>query len=106
MLIMLNNENNDDDTAANPFKFYSQNIGQLIPAVSQSIMHYQDDLPDELITEAMKIAVNNNVRKWKYIKKILDNWIKDGIKTTDDYRRHEAERSGQKQDDDRIKLIT
>ena len=35
----------------------------------------------ELFLEAVKIAVANNVRKFNYIARILDNWINQGIKT-------------------------
>ena len=34
-----------------------------------------------LFLEAVKIAVANNVRKFNYIARILDNWIDQGIKT-------------------------
>jgi len=83
----------DDDVAENPFKFYSQNIGPLLPMVSELILQYQKDLPDELIIQAMKIAVLNNVRKPRYIENTWINWIKDGVKNIDDYHRHEAERT-------------
>lgn len=35
----------------------------------------------DLFLEAVKVAVANNVRKFNYIARILDNWINDGIKT-------------------------
>lgn len=35
----------------------------------------------DLFIEAVKIAVANNVRKFNYICRILDNWIDQGIKT-------------------------
>ena len=35
----------------------------------------------ELFLEAVKVAVANNVRKFNYIARILDNWIDQGIKT-------------------------
>ena len=35
----------------------------------------------ELFLEAVKVAVANNVRKFNYISRILDNWIDQGIKT-------------------------
>lgn len=35
----------------------------------------------ELFLEAVKVAVTNNVRKFNYIARILDNWIDQGIKT-------------------------
>lgn len=37
----------------------------------------------ELFLEAVKIAVANNVRKFNYIARILDNWINQGIKTSE-----------------------
>uniref|UniRef100_UPI00178C1C37 DnaD domain-containing protein n=1 Tax=Streptococcus agalactiae TaxID=1311 RepID=UPI00178C1C37 len=35
----------------------------------------------DLFLEAVKVAVANNVRKFNYIARILDNLINDGIKT-------------------------
>lgn len=37
----------------------------------------------DLFLEAVKVAVANNVRKFNYIARILDNWINDGIKTAE-----------------------
>lgn len=37
----------------------------------------------ELFLEAVKIAVANNILKFNYIAGVLDNWIKDGIKTVE-----------------------
>lgn len=39
---------------------------------------------EELIKEALKEAIYNNVTSLKYIDKILDNWHKKGIKTKED----------------------
>ncbi len=39
---------------------------------------------EELIKEALKEAIYNNVTSLKYIDKILDNWSKKGIKTKQD----------------------
>lgn len=38
-------------------------------------------MPNELIILAMKKAVEANIRTIKYIKGILNNWSKKGIKT-------------------------
>lgn len=82
----------------NPLKFYSENIGPMLPMVADLIEQYEKDLPPDLMTEAMKIAVANNKRSTKHVEVIWQNWIKSGIKTMDDYKRHEAERAekGQK----------
>lgn len=85
------NETIDDDYVDDPIKFYVKHIGPLLPMVSDLINQYSIDLPDELLTEAMRIAVAHNKRSLKYIEKIWINWIDNGIKTFDDYKRAEAE---------------
>lgn len=37
----------------------------------------------ELFLEAVKVAVANNVRKFNYISRVLDNWIDNGIQTVE-----------------------
>lgn len=41
----------------------------------------EQNVSKDLFLEAVKVAVANNVRKFNYIARILDNWINDGIKT-------------------------
>lgn len=41
----------------------------------------KQNVSKDLFLEAVKVAVANNVRKFNYIARILDNWINDGIKT-------------------------
>ena len=78
---------NDND----PFVYYSKNIGPMLPYIADLIKQYQNDLPDELITEAFKIAVRNNARSMRYAEKIMLSWLDKGIRTMEDYKRHEAE---------------
>ena len=42
---------------------------------------YSKDMPNDLIILAMKKAVEANIRTIQYIKGILNNWSKKGIKT-------------------------
>lgn len=44
----------------------------------------------ELFLEAVKVAVANNVRKFNYIGRVLDNWLNDGIETVE--RAYQAQR--------------
>ena len=37
----------------------------------------------ELFLEAVKVAVANNVRKFNYIGRVLDNWLNEGIQTVE-----------------------
>jgi DnaD/phage-associated family protein len=82
----LEAQNNED-----PLVFYQQNIGPLLPSIVDLVNEYRRELPDELITEAFKLAVKNNARSMRYAEKIMLSWIDKGIRTMDDYRRHEAE---------------
>ena len=52
-----------------------------------TVSHYDDlavfrqDLPDDLIIEAVNEAVAHGVRTWAYVRTILQGYIKDGVKT-------------------------
>jgi len=78
---------NDND----PLVFYQKNIGPLLPSIVDLVNEYRKELPDELITEAFRLAVKNNARSMRYAEKIMLSWLDRGIKTMDDYKRHEAE---------------
>jgi|GEM_PF-354758 DnaD/phage-associated family protein len=82
----LEAQNNED-----PLVFYQHNIGPLLPSIVDLVNEYRKELPDELITEAFKLAVKNNVRSMRYAEKIMLSWLDKGIRTTEDYKRHEAE---------------
>lgn len=85
----------------NPFNFYENNFSTLNPFVSENIGMWIDDLSGEVVIEAMKLAVMNNARNWKYCESILKNWITNNIKTLDDvqaytkdYERNKQNRTG------------
>ena len=61
--------------------FYEQNIGLLSPFILEEIEEYQSQIPDDMIIEAIKRAVEAGKRNWKYTKGIINNWISQGIKT-------------------------
>lgn len=52
-----------------------------------TVSHYDDlavfrqDLPDDLIVEAVNEAVAHGVRTWAYVRTILQGYIKEGVKT-------------------------
>jgi DnaD/phage-associated family protein len=66
----------------NPFQFFEQNgFGTIGGHISQKISAWCDDLSDELVLEAMKIAVERGAKSWSYVEKILINWDEKKIKT-------------------------
>ncbi|MEW6568341.1 MAG: DnaD domain protein [Chloroflexota bacterium] len=58
----------------NLFSLYEQNIGPLTPMIADVLRQAQQDYPASWIEDAVRIAVENNVRKWRYIEAILEDW--------------------------------
>lgn len=95
-----NSTNNDSSKQQSPFDFYQANgFGILKPYISEQISAWIDDFKEhgsELVVEAMKEAINNNVLNWKYVNSILKAWHEEGIKTVSDVKARKLSR-GQKQ---------
>ncbi|HDN80616.1 MAG TPA: DnaD domain protein [Chloroflexi bacterium] len=62
----------------NIFTLYEQNIGLISPLIAEELLEAEESYPAEWIEEAFKIAVERNVRNWKYIKRILERWATEG----------------------------
>jgi DNA replication protein len=60
------------------FKLYEQNIGLITPLISEQLRLAEAEFPPEWIADAIKIAVDNNVRRWSYISRILVSWQERG----------------------------
>jgi DnaD/phage-associated family protein len=73
------------------YQFYQQNFGMLPPAIGEDIAYWIDDLSEELVIQAMKEALEQNKRTWKYVKAILRDWAQKGVKSLDDVRALETE---------------
>jgi DnaD/phage-associated family protein len=74
----------------NIFRLYEENIGPLTPLIAEALQEAERDFPVEWIEEAFQIAVENNVRRWRYIDKILRSWKEEG--------RHGSDRRDSKED--------
>jgi DnaD/phage-associated family protein len=90
-----------DMVQPNIFQMYEENIGPLTPLVADMLRDTEDTYPVEWIREAIEIAVQNNVRRWKYIESILARWQEEGRDGThqrnaqEDYRRYLKGKYGQ-----------
>ncbi len=76
----------------NLFVLYEQNIGPLTPMVAESIQEAERSYPARWIEEAIRIAVENNARKWRYVAAILEDWNTKGRDDREDRRDPEASR--------------
>lgn len=63
------------------FGFYENNITLLTPYSSELLTDFYENMGEELVLFAMQKAVEANKRTVQYIKGILNNWSKKGIKT-------------------------
>jgi DnaD/phage-associated family protein len=62
----------------NIYTLYEQNIGPLTPMIAEQLRDAENEYPPDWIEEAILIAVTNNVRKWRYIEAILEDWQNRG----------------------------
>lgn len=62
----------------NIFRLYEQHIGPLTPMIADMLKEAEDIYPAAWVEEAMRIAVGNNVRKWRYVDAILNSWQEEG----------------------------
>jgi DnaD/phage-associated family protein len=62
----------------NIFMLYEQNIGPLTPILAERLRSAEKEYPVHWIREAIQISVENNVRKWRYIEAILEDWRRRG----------------------------
>ncbi|WP_339171142.1 DnaD domain protein [Anoxybacillus sp. FSL W8-1294] len=68
----------------NPFTFFEQNgFGAIGSYISEKISTWIDDTSEALVLEAMKIAVENGVKTWKYVETILRDWADKGYQTVE-----------------------
>lgn len=71
--------------------FYENNIGLLSPYGLETLSDYAKEMPNDLIILAMKKAVEADKRTIQYIKGILNNWHKKGIKTVLDAEKEDKQ---------------
>jgi DnaD/phage-associated family protein len=60
----------------NIFRIYEENIGAITPMIADTLRDAEETYPARWIEEAIQIAVENNVRSWKYVEAILERWQK------------------------------
>jgi DNA replication protein len=76
----------------NVFRLYEENIGPLTPMIAETLRDAEDTYSASWIEEAIRIAVDNNVRRWNYVEAILESWQKEGHHGREDRRDTEKDR--------------
>ena len=62
----------------NIFRLYEENIGALTPIIADRLREAEENYPAQWLDDAVSIAVENNVRRWRYIEAILHSWQEEG----------------------------
>lgn len=62
----------------NIFTLYERNIGVLTPFIADQLRDAEATYPTAWIQEAFQIAAEQNVRKWAYVRSILERWATEG----------------------------
>ena len=62
----------------NVYALYEENIGVLTPMIADAIKDAQESYPAGWLEDAIRVAVERNVRHWRYISKVLDRWQQKG----------------------------
>jgi len=74
----------------NIYNLYEQNMGLIQSSMlAEELTDAEQTYPAEWIEEAFRIAVANNVRRWAYVRSILERWAQEGRGP----RREDEERS-------------
>ena len=80
----------------NIFHLYEEHVGTITPLVAERLLVAAEQFPEHLIESAFREAAERNVRNWKYIERMLQNWSEGN-------QRHEA--SGQSLADRRRRFL-
>lgn len=62
----------------NIYRLYEENIGPLTPMIAETLRDAEKTYRADWIEEAIRIAVQNNVRRWKYVEAVLRSWQEEG----------------------------
>lgn len=60
------------------YRLYEENIGPLTPLIADALKDAEKDYTAVWVADAIRIAVDNNARSWRYIQSVLERWRKEG----------------------------
>ena len=60
------------------FTLYEENIGVITPLIAEELKDAEKTYQHAWIEDAMREAVAQNIRKWKYVEGILRRWAQEG----------------------------
>ncbi|MCS6907808.1 MAG: DnaD domain protein [Anaerolineales bacterium] len=67
-----------EEELPNIYRLYEQHIAPLTPMIAERLREAEETYPPQWIEEAIRIAVENNARSWRYVEAILRRWKEEG----------------------------
>ena len=67
----------------NIFHLYEEHVGTITPLVAERLLVAAEQYPQHLIESAFRESAERNIRSWRYIERMLQNWSEGN-------QRHEA----------------
>lgn len=89
-LLTIEKVSNNDNTDSDIFTIIEKEFGRTLSSMEYEIIKawLDSNISEDLIKEALKEAVYNGVSNLRYIDKILYEWNRKGIKTTEDVEKN------------------
>lgn len=79
------NNNNPSYKQQSASQFYEENgFGMLGGYSAEMMIKWLGKFDDEVLILAMKEAIENDAKNWRYLNRILDDWESQGVKSVDD----------------------
>ena len=88
--------NKKEEVTKNIIKVFEENIHAITPLEYEKILEFTKHVSSQVIIMAIEEAVNYNARTMKYISKIINSWISNGIKTGDEVRAYQRKWANKK----------
>lgn len=90
-------DESEPDKSKTAVKHYEQNIGLISPSTFEQMNSFLDDgIQEDLVIKAIDVACSQNVRKWSYIKAILQNCLGESVYSKAQFEAKETEFQNQK----------
>lgn len=80
------------ESPPNIYRLYEEHIGPLSPIIADALREAEAEYPPTWIEDALRIAVENNARNWRYVQAILKRWQEKGRDEQEDRRDTEKAR--------------
>ncbi|AQN32192.1 DnaD domain protein [Mammaliicoccus sciuri] len=91
-----NNDNKENKKTSTVYDFYQESgFGIINQYTAQDITYYLESFEndsDEIVTAALKLALDRNKVNWGYAKAILKDWLKSNLKSISEVRAYEQQK--------------